>query len=428
MSRRFAVLGLVSLAVIVAVSSASGAPARRAGARPAAKPESLQVLVRLGRESITRADVQHRIDDLPEQFRANYSTPEGRQQILDRMVEERVWWMAAQKAGVASRAAIQRQLEQQRRDLIIRTFVNEVMAANGEPSDAETRAYYDQHLAEYRIPATVTLRHIQLRTESEAKRVLGFARGREDWNKLAQKFSLDTLTKASGGQLGTVTREGVFASIGRQPALAESAFALGEGRLGGPWKTDRGWHVVKVDQVKPESMRAYDQVRPMIVRQMGATRSQDFYRTRLDSLKRAIGVTPDSAAIKGFVSQRKTARELFKEAQDAGPAATRIDLYRKLLADYPNDEVSPQAAFMIGFVWSEELKNYDEAERAFRDLLKRYPKSELASSAQWMIDHMRTEDAPAFLDAQGDTLGASRATGSPKRAPAAAKKGTDGKP
>ena len=60
--------------------------------------------------------------------------------------------------------------------------------------------------------------------------------------------------------------------------------------------------------------------------------------------------------------------------------------------------MSPQSQFMIGFINSEELKNYDEAEKAFRELLRRYPKSELAESAHWMLDHMRTEEAPPFMN------------------------------
>ena len=58
---------------------------------------------------------------------------------------------------------------------------------------------------------------------------------------------------------------------------------------------------------------------------------------------------------------------------------------------------------MIGFINSEEIKDYDKAEQAFRELLQRYPDAELAASAQWMIDHMRSEDAPAFLDLDADT-------------------------
>ena len=99
------------------------------------------------------------------------------------------------------------------------------------------------------------------------------------------------------------------------------------------------------------------------------------------------------------MTQRKSAREMFNDAQTLGSAEQRIDAYRKLLAEYPDSEVSAQAQFMIGFIYSEELKNYDEAERVFRELLQRYPKSELAASAQWMVEHMRTDDVPDFLNA-----------------------------
>lgn len=419
------VLGLA----LVAGVAGGPAEAQRRAARPSrAVPESLQVLVRFGAETITRADVQRRLEEVPEQFRANYSTPEGKQQLLDRMIEERLWMAAAQKAGVASRPAVRAQLEQQRRDFVIRTYLNEVMSTNPAPSDSEARVYYDQHLAEYRVPASASVRHIQTRTEPDAKRVLGYVRAKQDWNKLVTRYSTDTLTRATGGQLGSVTKEGVFSSIGRQPALAESALALGEGGIGGPWKSDRGWHVMKVESFRPESTRPFEQVRPLILRQLGSTRSQEFYRSKLEDLRRSMKVAEDSAAIRGFVHQKKSARDMFKEAQDAGPAAARIELYRKMLEAWPDDALSPQAQFMIGFIQSEELKDHDSAESTFRNLLDRYPKSELVPSAQWMIDHMRSEEAPAFLELDGDSAGVSPASNAARKPPAKKPPGSNRKP
>ncbi len=112
---------------------------------------------------------------------------------------------------------------------------------------------------------------------------------------------------------------------------------------------------------------------------------------------------------------------MFREAQDAGLASRRIELYRKLLEEYPHSDVSPQAQFMVGFIYSEEMKNYDEAERAFRLLLERYPDSELAPSARWMVEHMRSQEAPSFSRVEADT---SR----PEAPRARARKGSSGKP
>jgi hypothetical protein len=79
--------------------------------------------------------------------------------------------------------------------------------------------------------------------------------------------------------------------------------------------------------------------------------------------------------------------------------------------------VSAQAQFMVGFIYSEELKDYTAAEETFRELLKKYPKSELAASAQWMLEHMRTEGAPDFMNPASDS---SRAGGSKESAPKSA--------
>jgi hypothetical protein len=67
---------------------------------------------------------------------------------------------------------------------------------------------------------------------------------------------------------------------------------------------------------------------------------------------------------------------------------------------------------MIGFIYSEELRQYEDAEKAFRKLLARYPKSELVPSAQWMVEHMRTEDAPNFLNLEADSA---KSVGKPGR-------------
>ena len=427
--RTAAVLAALLMLAVAGTPSRAGAAVATKGVRAArtrsaavvAPADTSQVLVRLGGQTITVEDVRKRLEEIPESARQNFATPEGRQQLLERMVEERVWLITAQENGVADRPQVKQQLAQQRRDLLIRTYLNEVMSANAAPSDSEIRAYYEAHHSEYRTPASVSPRHIQTKTEAQARQVLKLAQGGQDWAKLAQKYSEDTLTRAQGGALGTVTRDGLFPAIGRQPALAESAFALGTGKIGGPFKSDRGWHILKVDEVRTEGARPLETVRPMILRQLGNQRGQEFYRQVLEGARRKLGVTPDSAAIRGFVSEKRDARQMFKSAQELGPPTERIAAYRALLEAYPDSEVSPQAQFMIGFIYSEELKSYDEAEKAFRELLRRYPTSELANSAQWMVDHMRSEEAPPFDLSEADS---SRATPQPP-GPA---KGSSGKP
>ncbi len=385
----------------------------------AARADSDAVLVRIGNEVITPRMLAVRLQELPEQYRTQYSTPDGRKQLLDRLVEEKVWLKDADANGVTKRPDLVLQIEAQRRDLLIRTWVNEVMAKNAPPSDSEAKIYYDGHLDEWKTPANVTLRHIQLKTEADARRVLGLARAKgADWDKLVKANSTDSLTKTNGGVLGTATREGGFAGIGPQPAFVDSALKLGAGKIAGPWKTEKAWHVVKVEAVHPETVRDFDQVRTFIVRQLGQERTQRYYQEQLTRAKAQFKVSPDSDAIHRWISARKSARDMFQEAQAAGEAGARIAAYRKVVDEYPGADVTPQALFMVGFIHSEELKDYDTAERVFRELLQKYPKSELASSAQWMVEHMRTDAVPDFMNPDS--------TASAAKKPAA--KGGGGKP
>jgi pyruvate/2-oxoglutarate dehydrogenase complex dihydrolipoamide acyltransferase (E2) component len=210
-------------AVLAVVGADTGAQTRASGAARAArkpKPAAPRVLVRLADEVVTEADVRKRLEEIPEQFRAQYGTPEGKRLLLERMVEEKVWLKGASKAGVAERPEVQAQLERQRRDLLVRTYVNEVMAANSAPSDSEMMAFYEEHETEYRLPATVTVSHLQTRTESEAKRIKGWLDRGQSWDAMVKRYSADTTTRKSSGRLGAVTREGLFPVIGTQQALA----------------------------------------------------------------------------------------------------------------------------------------------------------------------------------------------------------------
>jgi outer membrane protein assembly factor BamD (BamD/ComL family) len=159
-------------------------------------------------------------------------------------------------------------------------------------------------------------------------------------------------------------------------------------------------------------------VHTFITRQLGQERTQRYYQEQLTRIKSQFKVSPDSDAIHRWTSARKSARELFQEAQAAGDAPARIAAYRKVVDEYPDAEVTPQALFMVGFVHSEELKDYDAAEKVFRELLTKYPKSELATSAQWMVEHMRTDSVPEFMNPDS--------TASVAKKPAA--KGGGGKP
>jgi TolA-binding protein len=77
--------------------------------------------------------------------------------------------------------------------------------------------------------------------------------------------------------------------------------------------------------------------------------------------------------------------------------------YRRVSYLYPKSPNDYKAMFMVGFIYSEHLKNDSAAVRAFEAMIAKYPKSDLTDDADWMVRNIRSggklmpvlEDEPA---------------------------------
>jgi len=393
-------LGGLSLGVLTADAEAKGAAKKTAAApKPAASGDV--VLARLGNTTVTRAEYEARLADLPPQYKGQFTTPEQKRQFVDRLLEEKVWLEIALRAKVDQRPEVQKQLANTRRDLLIRTYLGEAMQKAPPPSDSLVQAYYDGHLPEFMIEEQVTVRQIQAADEKTAKKVQQLLAKGGDFAALAKQYSTDGVTKEKGGDLGPVSKSGFFGSLGRQQALADTAFASPLNTVIGPIKTALGWHLIEVTGKTPAHAKALDEVKPMIARQLTQQTNQDFYQQSLAQAKSELKLKVDSTAVSDAVNAKKAPVDMFRDAGEVPNVDDRIRAYQEVVAAYPTSEYAPQALFMVGFVESEEKRDYDQAEKAFKDLIARYPSSELVSSAQWMIENMRSDKTPEF-DLPGD--------------------------
>jgi peptidyl-prolyl cis-trans isomerase C len=399
---RIARAGLWAAAALLVVTAtaaeAKDKKNKQAAQAAAVATDTTEVLVWVGGQPLTKGELEGRLEELSPQFRQQFTTPEGRQQLLDRLVEEKVWLLAAEKAGVADRKEVKRQIEQSRLNLVVRAYLTDLMQNMPAPGDSAVQAYYDAHKSEpgFQVPEARTVRHIQLATEREARSALLQLKQGADFGALAKKLSKDASTRETGGDVGRVERFGTFGGLGRQPALSESTFTARLHVPMGPIRSSLGWHVIEVRDTISAGFQPLENVRPRILSTLTRSAQEDFYKGQLDSMKTAEGYRANQAVVDSFLHGRKSSAELFRDAQDALTADDRIAAYEQVVAQYPQSEQAPQAEFMVGFVYSEEKKDYDKAEAAFKKLLADYPKSELTNSAQWMLDNMRSDAVPNF--------------------------------
>lgn len=123
-------------------------------------------------------------------------------------------------------------------------------------------------------------------------------------------------------------------------------------------------------------------------------RSSSFsHRERLPEDERARITVPkkhevDSRSGHAATKAVNPAYGLWDKAQEENDPLVKIDLLRKLAVDHPNHEYAPQALFMIGFTYAEELNDTAGARGAFDELIRKHPNAEITGSARWMLESL----------------------------------------
>ncbi len=141
-------------------------------------------------------------------------------------------------------------------------------------SEAELKEYYEQHKEEFHLPEERRARHILVKVgpdakenEAEAARqkaeeILQEIKKGGDFAELAKKYSDDTATKTKGGDLGFF-RRGVMVK-----PFDEAVFSMKKGEVKGPVRTTFGWHLIKLEEVRPEHTKSFEEARSSIAKKI----------------------------------------------------------------------------------------------------------------------------------------------------------------
>lgn len=138
----------------------------------------------------------------------------------------------------------------------------EALAATAAVDEAMLREYYESNKARYTTPGRRHARHILIESgaddaaaEARAKAAYDRARAGADFAALARELSDDAGSKDSGGDLGWAQRGDFVAAFG------DAVWSMKPGEIHAPVKTEFGWHVIRLEEVSPETTRSFDEVR-----------------------------------------------------------------------------------------------------------------------------------------------------------------------
>ena len=202
-------------------------------------------------------------------------TPEARAAVLNQLVMQTLIADQAIKNGLDKTPAVKDQMAMLKLSVLSNAYIQDYLD-NQKPSDDELKAEYE------RIKASVAgteykARHILLESEAEAQAIIDqLKKNPDNFAKLAEEKSLDTGSKANGGELGWFDLKSMVAEFGAAAAKMQ------KGQISdAPVKTEFGYHVIQLEDSRPIEPPPFDEVKVHLVEAV----QQQKLKKQVDDLK-----------------------------------------------------------------------------------------------------------------------------------------------
>lgn len=173
-------------------------------------------------------------------------TPELRKAIKDQLINQELLLEQAEKNGFAKHQDVKDQIENARRQIMIRTFVTDYVKQHAP--EKEVQAEVDRMMAERANEKEYLAHHILVETEDEAKAIIEKLNAGGKFEDLA-KGTKDPGSAENGGLLDWAP-----ASTYVEP-FANALKTLKQGEISAPVKSQFGYHVIRLDDSRPTTVK-----------------------------------------------------------------------------------------------------------------------------------------------------------------------------
>lgn len=251
------------------------------------------VVAKLGTTEVRLSDLRRLVEAQPKEVRDQLlASPPALDRVVRTEVFRRALLAEARTKGWDKRPEVAVQMDRAREQALLSSYMGEMARPPADyPSEAEVTAVYNANQAEFAIPRQFRVSQIFVAVPKDAPKadadrlrkkaedlVARLQTKDADFAKFAQANSDHKPSAAQGGDLGWLSERELI------PEMKSILPSMAKGEVAKPVKTEQGWHVVKLVDLKPQSVRPLAEVRAQLVPAMRQRRAQELERKYLDDL------------------------------------------------------------------------------------------------------------------------------------------------
>jgi peptidylprolyl isomerase len=270
----------------LAVCLAAGAQAQQPAAGDA-------VVGKMGNVEIKTSEMRRIIEAQPPEVRKQLAVGVNE---LDRVVRNELVRQAllseAKSKGWEKKPDVMLMMERAKEQALLQAYMNDVARPPaGFPSEDDVKRAYEANKGQLGVPAQYQLAQIFVAQAESADRATAAAATKKaqdiaakaaaksaDFAKLARETSEHKDTAPKGGDLGWLPEDQIL------PDIRSAVSKLEKGDVAGPIRSASGWHIVKLVDKKPASVRPLSEVRDVIANQLRMRRAQEIERSYIEGM------------------------------------------------------------------------------------------------------------------------------------------------
>lgn len=241
-----------------------------------------QVVVRVNQTRVTVAEFRRRLDlereRIPAHLHMLMESADVQKRYAQDLIRREILLQEAARRQIDSRPVVTDRVRQVKEQMMLQTLLKEEVSDKVQVPEGDVQAYYEGHPEEFsrdRLRAG----HILVATEGEAQQVVERLKGKEAFEGLARRLSLDKVSGAKGGDLGTIERGTMV------PEFEKAAYALKVGEVSAPVKTRFGFHIIRVTRREERPAAPLAQVREELQQRLLGERQQTAFDAFVEGLR-----------------------------------------------------------------------------------------------------------------------------------------------
>ena len=310
--------------------------------------------------------------------------------FVEKLAENRLLYHLALESGMDKEEAIAKEIDQIKRNLILRTIYNQEIVEKIDLSDEAAKKYYDEHIDEFSSKATRKIQQFVYSDEKKAKenykkvKKLMKKGNDEEIDKIVEET---TIKPGKKGVLSYIYKNDIIPGLGKDKIYSAKVWKQNPKKLSKVFQDSKGNYVFfRILEDNPSKAEVFEDIITKVKSKMRKNLSKEMFEDMNKRLAEKYNVEkfPDRLIVK------LEPKEYFDNAEVAQKGKRYDDAiyyYDQIVKLYPDTNDAYKALFMKAFLLSEELNKKDEAVEIFQQVLD-YPEGELHDSAKFMIDEL----------------------------------------